>query len=115
FGRSNPVTLAVMCFASLLVACAGGGSGSINPPPTNEWFFVDNFSGNVSGFSTASGRLEPIPGSSVNFPVSSTFPSLLTSFAVEPAGTFLGGVWVNPQGGSTLQIANIAPGGAISL
>jgi hypothetical protein len=97
------------------VACNGGGSSQTNPPPpvANEWFFVENFSGNVSGFSAASGRLEPIPGSSIMFTL--MFPSLLSNFAVKPDGTFLAAITSTPQGVSTLRIANIASGGAISL
>jgi DNA-binding beta-propeller fold protein YncE len=93
------------------VACNGGGSSQTNPPPpaANEWFIVENFSGNVSGFRAASGRLEPIPGSSV------MFPSLLTNFGIKPDGTFLAAITITPQGLSTLRIANIASGGAISL
>jgi 6-phosphogluconolactonase (cycloisomerase 2 family) len=106
--------LALTTATSLVTACGGGGNSSVNPPPTaTEWFFVDSVSGNVSGFSNASGRLEPLPGSSVNFPI--TLPSLLTSFAVKPTGMFLAGITVNSSSGSTLQIANIASGGAISL
>jgi DNA-binding beta-propeller fold protein YncE len=92
-----------------LVACHGGRSSSAPPPPvTPEWFFVDNFSGNVSGFSASSGTLAPIPGSSAMFPFA------LTNFAVEPNGTFLAAITVTLQGVATLQIANIASGGAIS-
>ena len=96
-----------------LVAC--GSRGSSNPPPSaaNEWFFVENFSGNIGGFSASSGKLEPIPGSSIMF--SSLFPAALTNFAVKPDGTLLAAIMNTPQGGSTLQIANIASGGAISL
>jgi WD40 repeat protein len=103
--------LAVVLATFSLVACNGGESSQTNPPPpaANEWFFVENFSGNVSGFSAASGRLEPIPGSSV------MFPSLLTNFRVKPDGTFLAAITITPQGVSTLRIANIASGGAISL
>ena len=46
---------------------------------------------------------------------SSLFPAALTNFAVKPDGTLLAAIMNTPQGGSTLQIANIASGGAISL
>jgi hypothetical protein len=94
-----------------LVACNGGRSSSAPPlpPATPEWFFVDNFSGNVSGFSASSGKLAPIPGSSAMFPFA------LTNSAVQPNGTFLAAITATLQGVSTLQIANIASGGAISL
>lgn len=106
-------TLTVTSVAFLAMACSGGNPSIPPPPLAKEWFFVDSVSGNVSGYSAPSGRLEPIPGSSVNFPI--TLPSLLTSFAVEPTGMFLAAITVNSSGGSTLQIANIASGGAISL
>jgi hypothetical protein len=92
-----------------LIACNGGRSSSTPPTGNPEWFFVDNFSGNVSGFSAGSGKLLPIPGSSA------VFPFALTNFAIEPDGTFLAAITVTPQGVRTLQIANIASGGAISL
>jgi DNA-binding beta-propeller fold protein YncE len=94
-----------------LAACNGGGSSSMPPPPavTPEWFFVENVSGNVSGFSASSGRLTPIPGSSV------LFPFALTNFAVKPDGTFLAAITTTSQLSSNFQIANIASGGAISL
>lgn len=106
---------ACILLAVLTTACAGGGSG-INPPPggASEWFFVSSFAGQVNGFSAASGKLEPIPGSSLNFS-SSTSISFAT-IEVAPTGKFVASILVNPQAGTTtLEIANIAPGGAISL
>jgi 6-phosphogluconolactonase len=102
---------AVVLTTFFFVACNGGGSSQTNPPPpaANEWFFVENFSGNVSGFSAVSGRLEPIPGSSI------MFPAVLTNFAVKPDGTFLAAITSALQGVSTLRIANITSGGAIPL
>jgi hypothetical protein len=91
------------------MACNGGRSSSTTPTGNPEWFFVDSFSGNVSGFSAGSGKLLPIPGSSA------VFPFALTNFAIQPDGTFLAAIPVTPRGVATLQIANIASGGAISL
>jgi DNA-binding beta-propeller fold protein YncE len=100
--------LALFYFA----ACSGGGGSSPVSPPTpaaSEWFFVENFSGDVSGFTASSGKLAAIPGSSAQFPIA------MTQFAVEPGGSFLAATTVSPQMVSTLQIANIASGDAISL
>jgi DNA-binding beta-propeller fold protein YncE len=114
--RRRPAGLKLAIFAVVLatfslVACYGGGSSYVPPPPppAQEWFFVGNFSGNVSGFSAASGQLAPIPGSSVMFPFA------LTNFAVKPDGTFLAAITTTPQLAQNFQIANIASGGAISL
>jgi len=107
--------LALTGVVTLVAACAGGTSG-INPPPPQrapEWFFVSNASGTVSGFSAASGRLEAIPGSAAQFPL--TVPSLLTSFAVDPGGTFLAGITGSLQAPSTFQIANIGSGGTVTI
>jgi DNA-binding beta-propeller fold protein YncE len=109
--KSKLVTLAATWLGILAVAC-GGGSSSINPPPppvANEWFFVGNLSGNISGFSAASGKLEPISGSSI------MFPSFLTNFAVKPDGTFLAAITVNQQQVATLQIVNIGTGRTLTL
>src|SRR5258708_2836715 len=99
--------------AALAVDC-NGGSSSINPPrppAANERFFVGNFSGNISGFSAASGKLEPIPGSSIRFS-----PSFLTHFAVKPDGTLLAAITVDQQlVARTLQIVNIGTGGTLTL
>src|SRR3989442_4423085 len=111
--RSKLAALAATSVAALAVAC-NGGSSSINPPPppaANERFFVGNFSGNISGFSAASGKLEPIPGSSITFS-----PSFLTNFAIKPDGTFLAAITVNQQQvGAMLQIVNIGTGGTLTL
>lgn len=115
FWRWRLRTLASIFLATLATACAGGGSGS-NPPPggASEWFYVSSLAGQVGGFSAASGKLEPIPGSSLNFS-SSTSVSFAT-IGVAPAGTFVACILLNPQTGTTtLEIANIASGGAISL
>jgi len=106
--------LAATLLAALAVAC-GGGSSSINPPPppppaANEWFFVGNFSGTIGGFSAASGKLEPITGSSITLS-----PSFLTNFAVKPDGTFLAAITVNQQQVAALQIVNIGAGGTLTL
>lgn len=101
--------------ATLAMGCAGGGSG-INPPSggASDWFFVSSFTGQVNGFSAASGKLEPIPGSFLNFS-SSTSVSFAT-IEVAPTGKFVACILVNSQAGTTtLEIANIASGGAISL
>jgi len=115
--KSKLAILALTWLAIFAVAC-GGGSSSINPPPppppaANEWFFVGNFSGNISGFSAASGKLEPISGSSITFPFQ--VPSFLTNFAVKPDGTFLAAITVNQQQVATLQIVNIGAGGTLTL
>lgn len=105
---------AALCLAVCAMACAGGGSG-IHPPPggASEWFFVHSLTGQVNGFSAASGRLELLPGSSLNFSLSSVS---FATIAVDPKGTFVACILVNPQAGTTtLEIANIASGGAISL
>src|SRR5260370_24297531 len=81
---SELAALAATSLAALVVAC-NGGSSSINPPPppaANERFFVGNFSGNISGFTAASGKLEPIPDSPITFS-----PSFLTPFAAKPDRT----------------------------
>ena len=105
--------LAAMLLGAMAVGC-GGGSSSINPPPppqvTPEWFFVGNFSGNISGFSAASGKLEAISGSSITLS-----PSFLTNFAVKPDGTLLAAITVNQQQVATLQIVNIGAGGTLTL
>jgi DNA-binding beta-propeller fold protein YncE len=108
--KSKLAALAATLLVALAVACNGGGSSQTNPPPppASEWFFVDSLSGNVNGFSAASGRLEPIPGSSVMFPV------FLTQFAVEPAGKFLAAISTKQQA-ATVQIANIGSGGTITI
>ena len=115
FLPSRPGILASIFLATLTTACAGGGSG-FHPPQgdASDLFFVSSFVGQVGGFSAASGRLAPIPGSSLNFS-----PSTSVSFAtmgIAPAGTFVACILLNPQTGTTtLEIANIASGGAISL
>ncbi len=102
------VILAATWLAIFAVAC-GGGTSSTNPPPS--------FSGQVEGFSAPSGHLEPIPGSSVSFVPASPSPplTLLTAFAVAPTGMFLAVTASTAQGPATLEIANIASGGAISV
>ena len=112
------INLVAAAVAFLLAACNGGGSGAIPVPAgAKEWFFVESFTGQVSGFSAASGQLEPIPGSLVSFVPPSPSPPLLllTSFAVAPTGMFLAVTASPAQGAATLQIANIASGGAISV
>jgi DNA-binding beta-propeller fold protein YncE len=113
------VILAATWLAIFAVACGGGGSSTTNPtPPTaSQWFFVESFSGQVEGFSAASGHLEPISGSSVSFVPASPSPplTLLTSFAVAPTGMFLAVTASTAQGPATLEIANIASRGAISV
>lgn len=115
FLRSKLQMLASVFLAFLATACAGGGSGS-NPPPggASEWFFVSSFVGQIKGFSAASGQLEPIPGSSLNFS-----PSTSVSFAtieVAPTGKFVACILANLQAGTTtVEIANIGSAGAISL
>lgn len=107
--------LASIFLATLATACAGGGSG-VHPHPggASDWFLVSSFVGQVGGFSAASGKLELIPGSSLNFS-----PSTSVSFAtieVAPTGRFVACILLNPQTGTTtLEIASIASGGAISL
>jgi DNA-binding beta-propeller fold protein YncE len=106
--------LASIALATLAMACAGGGSG-IHPFPggASDWFLVSSFTGQVGGFSAASGRLEPLPGSSLNFsPSSLSFATI----EVAPTGKFVACILLNPQTGTTtLEIASIASGGAISL
>ena len=108
------VTLAATWLAVFAVACSGGSS-SINPPPppppaANEWFFVGNFSGTIGGFSAASGKLDPITGSSITFS-----PSFLTNFAVKPDGTLLAAITVDQQQVAMLHIVNIGTGGTLTL
>jgi len=109
-----PATLLVALLALSFIACGGRSSLSPPPPVASEWFFVGNFSGNVTGFSAASGRLQPIPGSSVTFP-SATFPLGITNFAVKPDGTLLAVIIGTAQTGASFQVATIASGGGISL
>jgi DNA-binding beta-propeller fold protein YncE len=113
--RSKLAALAATALVALAVAC-GGGSSSMNPPPppgANEWFFVGNFSGNISGFSAASGKLEPIPGSAITFSLPAPFS--LHHFAVKPDGTLLAAITVSQQLVATLQIVNIGSGGTLTL
>jgi DNA-binding beta-propeller fold protein YncE len=112
--RSKLAALAATLLVALAAAC-NGGSSSINPPPppppaANEWFFVGSFSGNISGFSAASGKLEPIAGASITFS-----PSFLTNFAVKPDGTLLAAITVTQQQVAILQIVNIGTGGTLTL
>jgi hypothetical protein len=89
-----------MCLAATAMACAGGSS--INPPlprGASEWFFVDNFTGQVGGFSAASGKLELIPGSSLNFSTGSPLP--LVTIEVAPSGTFVAGILTDAQGAAS--------------
>ncbi len=118
FAGLRLTVLVTAAAAFSLAACNGGGSTVIPVPAgAKEWFFVESFTGRVSGFSAASGQLEPIPGSSVSFVPPSPSPPLLllTSFAVAPTGMFLAVTASPAQGAATLQIANIASGGAISV
>jgi len=112
FTKTKIAMFACQSLALLALACGGGGGSVTGPPPpaaTPEWFFVENFSGNVSGFSASSGKLAPIPGSSAMFPFA------LTNFAVKPDGTFLAAITTTAQLAASFQIANIASGGAISV
>src|SRR5882762_2648277 len=105
FTRTKIAMFACELLALLALACGGGGGSVTGPPPpaaTPEWFFVENFSGNVSGFSASSGKLAPIPGSSAMFPFA------LTNFAVKPDGTFLAAIMTTAQLAASFQIANIA-------
>ena len=112
---SRLTLLAVMLLAALTSACAEGSGNNLPPKSASEWFFVDSFTGEVGGFSAASGRLEQIPGSSLNFSTSSGTPLPFFSIAVDPEGMFVTGITTNSAGNPTLQIASIASGGAISL
>jgi len=70
FRKTKIAMFACELLALFALACGGGGGSVTGPPPpaaTPEWFFVENFSGNVSGFSASSGKLAPIPGSSQCF------------------------------------------------
>ena len=109
FRRKLPM-LAATLLAALAVAC-GYGSTNYTPPPTvaSEIFLVSNSSGDVSAFSAASGKLDMIAGSSA------MFPPVLTQFAAEPTGMFLAAVSTAPTAVATLQIANIAAGGKITV
>jgi DNA-binding beta-propeller fold protein YncE len=112
--RKPKLVILAATWLAIFAAACGGGSLSVLPPPVaNEWFFVENASGNISGFSAASGKLEPIPGSSITFPL--LFPSLVTNFAVKPDGTFLAAITVTQQLVATLQIVNIGTGGTLTL
>ncbi len=108
-----PTAIVAAALIAILASACGSGYGSPYrqpPPPTaNEIFIVDNFSGDVSAFSAASGKLAPVVGSSA------MFSPFLTQFAVEPTGNFLAAVTTTAQMVSTLQIANIGPGGKITL
>ena len=108
--KSSFTVFVTLLAAFSIIACSSGGGSFVNPPPptSNEWFFVDNFSGHISGFTASSGRLAPIPGSSALFQIG------LTTFAVDPGGKFLAVISITPPNVSTLQIGNIASGGGIS-
>lgn len=110
--NSKLPTVAAILMAVFAVAC-GGGYGTTNPPPppgnANELFLVDNFSGDVTAFSAASGQLAPVSGGSAMFPMN------LIRFAAEPSGMFLAGVTSTAQLATTLQIANIGTGGTLTL
>lgn len=104
-------TLIAISFAFLAAAC-GAGYGSTNPPPpstASEIFIVNNFSGDVSAFSAASGKLTLITGSSA------AFPPFITQSAVESTGNFLAAVTTTASQVSTLQLAKIGAGGIITV
>jgi len=89
---------------------SGGGPMPV-PTPTaaTEWFFVDNFSGDVSGFSAQNGKLAPIVGGSVQFP----FPVVCA--AVDPKGTTLAVLTTLNPNTVGFQTADIETGGVVSL
>src|SRR5215472_11636375 len=96
---SKLAALAAALLAMLAIACGSGEGSSGNPPPpsAHEWFFVTGLlTGQVGGFSAASGSLEPIPGSFINF--SPSFPTPPTLVVVEPTGMFIAVTITNSSG-----------------
>jgi DNA-binding beta-propeller fold protein YncE len=89
----------------------GGGGPEPVPIPTaaTEWFFVDNFSGDFSGFTVQGGKLAPLVGGSVQFP----FP--VVRGAVDPKGTLLAVLTAQNPTMLGFQTADIGTGGQVSL
>jgi len=119
-GKFRRLSAIFVCAAIVfLVGCGDyraqmgpGGGGPMPAPIPNaspEWFFVDNFSGDVSGFSVQSGKLEPIVGGSVQFPLG------LVRFAVDPKGTFLAALYAQNTDTVGFQTASINSGGTVTL
>jgi len=102
--------------AALLAMFVPGCSGNFQfssqtPPPTpgSDLFLVANLSGDVAGYSSASGQLIPIAGSAVSF------ASILDGFAADPGGTIAVGISRTALAPSTLQAASIGAGGQFTI
>ena len=117
--RLRRLSVVFLCAAGALSggctyrARAGPGDGGPEPVPiptaAREWFFVDNFSGNFSGFSARNGKLVPIAGGEVQF----QFP--LIRGAVDPKGTLLAVLTAQNPAVAGFQTADIETGGVVSL
>lgn len=105
--------LALALFLALLLPGCSGNFGffsQTSPPPAgSDLFLVADLSGDVAGYSSASGQLISIAGSSV------TFPSILDGFATDPGGTIAVGLSRAALVPDTLQAASIGAGGQFTL
>jgi DNA-binding beta-propeller fold protein YncE len=118
-GKFRRLSTVFLCAVAMLAgACTyraqkgpGGGGPMPVPIPTaaTEWFFVDNFSGDFSGFSAQNGKLAPIIGGSVQF----QFP--VVRGAADPKGTVLAVLTALNPNTLGFQTADIEAGGAVSL
>jgi DNA-binding beta-propeller fold protein YncE len=110
FARAKLAMIASELLALLALACAGGGRSVTGPPPPQpggEFFYVENFSQSVDGFSVQSGHLAAIPGSGTMIP----FPPL--SIAADPGGRFLGLIEIQTLIMPQVQLVAIQPGGTL--
>jgi hypothetical protein len=108
-----PAQLAMMAgelLALLALACRGGGGSLMGPPPpAGEFFYVENFSQFVGGFSVQSGHLAAIAGSGTRLP----FPPL--ALAADPKGQFLGLMELQNLATPEVQLLAIQPAGTLLL
>src|SRR5882762_4185285 len=110
FARAKLAMIASELLALLALACAGGGRSVTGlPPPQSggEFFYVENFSRSVDGFSVQSGHLAAIPGSGTMIP----FPPL--SITADPGGRFLGLIEIQNLIMPQVQLVAIQPGGTL--
>jgi 6-phosphogluconolactonase (cycloisomerase 2 family) len=108
FTKAKLAMFASELLALLALACAGGGGTVIEPPPpASEFFYVENFSQSVDGFSVQSGHLVAIPGSGTVIP----FPPL--TIAADPGGQFLGLLEIQNLTTPEVQLVAIQPGGTL--
>jgi DNA-binding beta-propeller fold protein YncE len=106
-----PKLMIVLALATLFVSACAHGPFTPSPPPprfSSDLFLVANLSGEVAGFSDASGHLQPVPGSSAKF----SFP--LFALSADPDGTFAATLSGSPLAVSSLQVATIGAGGKLT-